>query len=239
MNKKCFKARAKIKSINLNSDITIWYAKISDLISLILNKNIDNDFKVKLNTKFVQNDFKTPLFSNAEIETINNFKALKKQIEWITSRYLTKNMAKHFLLKDTPLNKISLLREEKGAPFFENLVDIHTSLSHSNDYTIAALSKNKNIGIDIEKIRKKPDADFMKIAFTKNERLEIKDTAESIFKHWTIKEAYLKYIKKGFHENLYKVEVINNEIFHNQKKVKVNIYSTLINKTYILSIVYD
>ncbi len=79
----------------------------------------------------------------------------------------------------------------------------------------------------------------MKTAFTQNEIAHLKDDAAQIFKNWTIKEAYLKYIKKGFNESLHRVEVINNEILHNNNKINVDMFSTFINDDYVLSLVSD
>ena len=76
----------------------------------------------------------------------------------------------------------------------------------------------------------------MKTAFTQNEIEYLNDDATRVFKNWTIKEAYLKYIKKGFNESLHSVEVINDEIRHNKKKIKVDVYSTFIDD-YVLSLV--
>ena len=152
-------------------------------------------------------------------------------------------MIHHFFLENLSLDQITLSYLEQGAPFLTNYPDIPVSLSHSNDYTAVACCKNKNqtIGIYIEKITKMPDANFMKIAFTQNEILNLKDDTGSIpiFKNWTIKEAYLKYIKKGFNESLHRVEVINNEIRHNKKKINVDVYSTIIDGDYVLSLVSD
>jgi 4'-phosphopantetheinyl transferase len=101
------------------------------------------------------------------------------------------------------------------------------------------MDKTRVLGIDIEKIGTKPDKGFLKIAFTKKEIAHLKNNAASIFKNWTIKEAYLKQIKKGFNENLHKVEVIDNEIWHNQNRVNVEISSTIIDDNYVLSLVTD
>ncbi|MBU1583732.1 MAG: 4'-phosphopantetheinyl transferase superfamily protein, partial [Proteobacteria bacterium] len=184
--------------------------------------------------------FIKPFFNDDEIKTINSFKALKKQIEWISGRFLIKQMMHHFFLTDTPLDQITFSYLEQGAPFLTKHPDIPVSLSHSNDYTAAAcaMDKKQTIGIDIEKIAKKPDGFFLKTAFTQNEIMRLKDDAKDIFKHWTIKEAYLKYIKKGFNESLHKVEVIDNTILHNNKKVIVEVVSIFIDD-YVLSLVSD
>jgi 4'-phosphopantetheinyl transferase len=194
-----------------------------------------------VNEIFQKDNFIKPFFSDEEINTINSFKALKKQIEWISGRYLIKLMIQHFFCQNLSLDQITLSYLDEGAPFLTNQPDIPISLSHSNDYTAAACCKNKGqtIGIDIEKISKKPDTWFLKTAFTGNEILNLKDSAVEIFKHWTIKEAYLKYIKKGFNESLHRVEVINNEIWHNNNKIDVSIASTFIHNDYVLSLVSD
>ena len=189
---------------------------------------------------FQKSDFIKPVFNNEEIITINSFKALKKQIEWISGRVLIKQMLQYFFLTTAALNQITLSYLEQGAPFVTQQPDIPISLSHSNEYTTAACSKNREqcIGLDIEKITKMPDIFFLKTAFTQNEIEYLKDNADQVFKNWTIKEAYLKYIKKGFNESLHRVEVINDEIWHNKKKISVDVYSTFIDG-YVLSLVSD
>ena len=228
--------------------ITIWYAGIPDITHSIFSKDRHHhfksrDFRAVANEIFQKNDFTRLFLSDGEISTINSFKALKKQIEWISGRYLIKQMIHHIFLGNLSLDKITLSYLEQGAPFLTDHPDIPVSLSHSNDYTAVACCKNKDktIGIDIEKITKKPDGYFMKIAFTQDEILHLKDDAGPIpiFKNWTIKEAYLKYIKKGFNESLHRVEIINDEIRHNKNKIDVDVYSTFIDGDYALSLVSD
>ena len=237
-----------INTLSPKQGITIWYTGIPDIIHSIFRKgkyhNFEsNVFRTVVNETFQKDDFTRPFLSDDEITTINSFKALKKQIEWISGRYLIKQMMHHIFFRNLSLDQITLSYLEQGAPFLTHHPDVPVSLSHSNDYTVVACCKNKNqtIGVDIEKITKKPDANFMKIAFTQDEILNLKDDAGpiSIFKNWTIKEAYLKYIKKGFNESLHRVEVINNEIRHNKKKINVDVYSTLIDDDYVLSFVSD
>ncbi len=93
------------------------------------------------------------------------------------------------------------------------------------------------MGIDIEKIGKKPDPFFMKTAFTENEIRHLTPTAHEIYRHWTLKEAFLKYIKMGFNESLHRVEIIDNDIFHQGKKQTINSWSRTIDDKYILSMV--
>ncbi|CCK79215.1 4'-phosphopantetheinyl transferase family protein [Desulfobacula toluolica] len=235
-----FQNKSFINTLTSKPGIIIWYSRIPDILRSIVSNSKYHHIRPQANEIFKKEDFICPVFSKEEINTINGFKALKKQIEWISGRYLIKQMVQHIFLKTTPLDHITLSYLDQGAPYVTNCPDIPISLSHSNDYTTVACCKNKHqtIGIDIEKITKKPDIFFLKTAFTQNEILNLKDNAAHIFKNWTIKEAYLKYIKKGFNESLHKVEVINNEIVHNQKKINVDVYSTFLNE-YVLSLISD
>jgi len=196
--------------------IIIWYSKIPDICHSIFCKTTNQSFKAIQNETFQNDDFSIPLFNTDEIKSINKFKALKKQIEWICGRYLIKRMLQTQLFENKALTHITLSYQDLGAPYISRSPDIPISLSHSNDYTAVTCtqSTNQTLGIDIEKIDKKPDVFFLKTAFTKNEISYLKNNAFDIFKHWTIKEAFLKYIKKGFNESLHKVEVVQNKIYH-------------------------
>ncbi len=200
-----------------------------------------HNYKPLVNELFKKTDFAQPFFNAQEIKTANGFKAFKKQLEWLSGRYMIKQLIHSQFLPDLSLEQISIGTLEEGAPFVTALPDLPVSLSHSYDFTAAAAceDRSRTIGLDIEKIRKKPDAGFIKTAFTQKEIRQMPDTAESIFRHWTIKEAFLKYIKRGFNESLHKVEVIDNTILHHGKKMDLTIQSLKIADDYILSLVCD
>ncbi len=237
----CFHNTINIHALSVKSDITIWYSNIPVIINSFFTSGTYHNCRPMVNEIFKKQDFAFPCFNDAEIKTINQFKALKKQLEWMAGRYLIKQMIQTFFLKDLPLERITLSYKDQGAPFVTDHPDIPISLSHSNEYTAVACSLNlkQTLGIDVEKISKKPDAAFLKTAFTKNEIMHMPDEAAQIFRHWTIKEAYLKYIKKGFNESLHKVEVIHDQIFHHEKTIGVDIFSTQIENDYMLSLVSD
>ncbi len=235
-----FQNDIKINTLCQNREVTIWYVRIPRIIESIFHIGSRPDSKQMRNRVFDKEDFRQSFLNSDEINTINGFKALKKQMEWISGRYLIKLMIQYNFSLHLPLNQITISYLDEGAPFLTHDPDIPVSLSHSNNYTAAAFCRNKRktFGIDIEKIAKKPDAWFLKTAFTQNEIIHLEDNAESIFKNWTIKEAYLKQIKKGFNESLHKVEVIDNEIWHNKKQINIEVYSTFIDD-YILSLDSD
>lgn len=127
----------------------------------------------------------------------------------------------------------------------------------------------KNIGIDIEKSDYQPAESFMKIAFTDKEIADIelnvqkklisqKELSENnriynfeekvsnnklfgqeVMRRWTLKEAFLKYIGKGFNEKLKSVEIVHNTILYNGKDaINITIDSFNIDEKYLLSIIY-
>lgn len=228
-----------IKTLVPKPGITVWYSRIPDILDRILRNGNYHNFKPRVNEIFKKNDFNQPIFCEDELHIINGFKALKKQIEWICGRFLIKKMASCFFLRGMPLDHILIAAMDEGAPFLSGIPQIPISLSHSHSYTAAASSTNpyQSIGIDIEWIAPMPGTSFLNAAFTANELKSLEKNAFSVFKQWTIKEAYLKYIKKGFHESLHKVEVIGNEIFHHQVKADVDIFCHAMDSDYVLSLV--
>ena len=230
-----------IQTLTPTSDIIVWYARIPDIVHQALNQDTLNRLKAPASSLFHADNFSLSFLSRDEIHTLNGFKALKKQLEWMSGRYLIKQMIQDIFFKEAALEQITLSYLDQGAPFLTDYPDIPVSLSHSNDYTAAACSRNRarTFGIDIEKITKTPDIHFLKTAFTQYEIMSLENDAGKIFKQWTLKEAYLKYIKKGFNESLHNVEIIGNTIRHNRKPIDLTVFSTLIDSDYVLSLVAD
>jgi len=185
-----------INALSPKPGIVIWYSRIPDIIDKVLRKATYHNFRPQVNEIFKKTDLIQPVLSDAELQTVNGFKAMKKQVEWICGRYLLKLMLARFFLKNTPLDGITLSYLDEGAPFVSCQPQIPVSLSHSHDYTAVAcrVDATHPIGLDLEKIAPMPDASFLNIAFTQNELLTLEKNAPAVFKHWTIKEAYLKYI---------------------------------------------
>ena len=221
--------------------IIVRYIKIPAIVDLVLRKAPGPNYKTMANLSFGPKDFTVPFLSAQELATVNQFKAQKKQVEWICGRFSLKTLVNEIRVSHIPLADIQISYRKKGAPFLNQYPEIPISLSHSNDYTAAALSQNSKIamGIDIEQIGKMPDPFFMKTAFTEREIDHMTQTRHEIFRHWTLKEAFLKYIKMGFNESLHKVEIIEDEIFHHGKIQHLNSGSKTIDNQYILSFVAD
>jgi len=229
------------KTFSPQPGIIARYIKILDIVDSVFCKTPDQDYKKMPNQDFGQKSFKIPFLSSDELITVNGFRALKKQVEWLCGRFALKSLVKEIIRLDISFNDIQISYQKKGAPFLTRYPDIPISLSHSGEYTAVAISLNPHItlGIDIEKIGKIPDSFFMKTAFTQKEILHMGTTAQEIYRHWTLKEAFLKYIKMGFNESLHMVEIIDNEILHQGKRQDLMSWSRSIDDQYMISIVAD
>ncbi len=95
-----------------------------------------------------------------------------------------------------PAVDIEFQYSENGKPHLVPPCDIAFNLSHSGDWVVLAFGRNRNIGVDVEKI--KWTADVLPIAsryFSKEEIELIKnarDTQSMFFQLWARKEAYVK-----------------------------------------------
>ena len=219
----------------------IWILPLWGLVKSILKTPPQADYAVRRPRKFSHSDFYIQVLSEDELERLNNFKAMKKQVEWLGGRYTAKAITHEILLPEQQLSDITIKYMEKGAPYLKAFSDHCLSLSHSGNYTVAALARTPDIrmGIDLEKIGLPPDKNFMKTAFTQKEIQEMGDRPQDIFRCWTLKEAYLKYIRMGFNENLHDVEIIQDKVFYRGEEQKVTCWSTQSVSDYMLSLVWS
>ncbi|MBN2436448.1 MAG: 4'-phosphopantetheinyl transferase superfamily protein [Spirochaetes bacterium] len=180
------------------------------------------------------------IFTDTELETINNFKALKKQIEWISGRICIKTAASEILHIDPA--RITISYEKEGAPFIDLFPEISFSISHSGNFAACAINTETKspVGLDIEKLQpmEYPGiSNITDVSFTDKEKETITDSG-SLFTIWTIKEAYLKYCRTGFHDTIKNVEYLNNSIMYKNQVVNINHHTQYIDDSHIFSLVF-
>ena len=107
--------------------------------------------------------------------------------------------------------------------------EVYYNLSHSGDYVICAASKF-GVGCDIEKIKDAPlkvaKRYFCEKEVSFLEKMLEADRDEAFFRLWTIKESYVKMLKKGLAMGLDSFEVSFDEgiwIKKNDEKVACHI----------------
>ncbi len=223
---------------------------IPELIRTLISAKIPGDYQRLRPRVFSPGDFLQPFLSPEELAHLNQFKALKKQIEWSCGRYTAKRLAQDRLMPDQALDQINIQYMVQGAPYLTAFPTHCLSLSHSGIYTAAALCDTPGavIGIDIEAVAPHPGHAFMKMAFTAAEIKNIgpcpkdadqkKEADPALFKAWTLKEAYLKYIRMGFNESLHQVEVIDGTIYHHGKAQNLDCQTWELSNGHLLSGVF-
>ena len=89
--------------------------------------------------------------------------------------------------------------------------DFHFNLSHSGEIALCALGHDRNVGVDIEKLKPIKSLDgMMERCFLATEQSQIKNAdnpSHAFLQRWTCKEAYLKAIGLGLTQSMQTVEV--------------------------------
>lgn len=98
--------------------------------------------------------------------------------------------------------EVKIGRQAKGKPYSIDDPALFFNMSNSGNKTVFAFTRDSELGVDIELIRKLHDLDQMiEVNFTSNEIQFINNNKEDrlkrFFKFWTVKEAYLKAIGEG------------------------------------------
>lgn len=105
------------------------------------------------------------------------------------------------LLKETDPDKVKILHDNKGKPYFPNL-PLHLSVSTVNDLTLIAVSQDP-VGLDAEAERKVHYELILRRFFSKEEQEHLLPHLDlkSFLTVWTQKEAYVKYLGKGIDDS--------------------------------------
>ena len=93
-----------------------------------------------------------------------------------------------------------IVRNEFGKPYFSSSIAPRFSLSHTNGLSIAAISEECEVGVDVETIREYGFDGIAKRFFTPDERLYLEEkgnSADAFFAVWTKKEAVAKLDGRG------------------------------------------
>ncbi len=138
-----------------------------------------------------------------EKKRASRFTFTDKQNEFIVSRGLLRRALSHLLKR--PANSFEFAYSKEKKPFLKNTNLNETpvfNVSHSHGQALIAISRNRQLGIDIEKIRE--DVEYKKLAqrfFSKNENRALLayqgNVQRAFFATWTRKEAFVKAIGKG------------------------------------------
>ncbi|MFT5351512.1 MAG: 4'-phosphopantetheinyl transferase [Planctomycetota bacterium] len=164
--------------------IDVWHSRI-DLPASQINKYIET-------------------LSEEELRRAEKFTFPDKYKEYVVSRGVLRNALAH-VLKQSPSEFIFDYTDSKK-PYLSrkyNDQEISFNLSHSHGRALIAISLDRQIGIDIEKVR--PDIEHEKLAkrfFSEAEhkalmQCVVEKRLPAFFATWTRKEAFVKAVGKG------------------------------------------
>ena len=131
------------------------------------------------------------------------------------------------------LHKLSFTYNKFGKPFINN---VYFNISHSYDY-VCVVASNKEIGIDIEKIRK-ININICNFFSTENEKnyiINSKNQYKNLFKIFCLKEAYFKMLGSDL-SKIKNIEFcINNNIQNPKDNLNIILKYSILN--YIIAII--
>ena len=144
------------------------------------------------------------ILSTDEKERASRFHFEKDKRRFTVARGILRQILGRYL-NEKP-HKIQFEYSPYGKPRFgseSGFGDLKFNLSHSEDLGLVAITQNRNIGIDLERIRQ--DLYTEEIAarfFCENERNSLEKLCKTeknarFFQYWTRKEAFLKCMGKG------------------------------------------
>jgi 4'-phosphopantetheinyl transferase len=114
-------------------------------------------------------------------------------------------------------NAVGFRRGEHGKPFLNGKYagSLQFNLTHSHDCVLAAVAPDREIGIDLEKVRERPAAERLAARFyADQEQRALREAPPAerervFFRLWTRKEAHLKATGTGLSVSLRAIDTLN------------------------------
>lgn len=176
-----------------------------------------------------------------ELETVQGFKALKRQVEWLAGRLAVKTLVGACLEAKLPPMDITVSHEPQGAPYLPLFPGHCLSITHAGRWAAAAVSLDPDLalGIDIERLSIPATQGFLDLVFSPREQAAL-DWSDPLARTraWTLKEAYLKYIRRGFHRSLRRVELIDGKLLDGGRLAPVQWTVARTVPDYLLAVVF-
>jgi len=152
--------------------------------------------------------------SAAERRRADSFHFERDRNRFIAGHGTLRAILSQYLLED-PLDLV-FEQGRKGKPALSERFEwsqVHFNLTHCDDLALLAVARDREIGIDVERIRALDDlSEVASICCSPRERAELwalpeEERAAAFLRLWTRKEAWLKATGEGICESLGEVEV--------------------------------
>jgi len=188
--------------------------------------------KYPIHCSIVRIDGEGLVFLTQEEQRIyGSFRIDKRGREWLAGRIAGKESVTHFLDHHgihVTNNSIGILSRPSRAPYVvidnEETENLNISISHSNEFAVAAVSGDGiiGLGVDIEIVKDRSKS-FSRVAFTSGERESLERSAGKEFPllstmAYTLKEAVTKALGIGLSVNTHDVEIFHDDSKFTGKK---------------------
>jgi len=162
----------------------------------VLPKDEVQVWQVDLDAWDKEADSLLELLNTEERQRAGRFKFLAPRNQFVISRALLRRALGGYL-RIKP-HDIHFRTTANGKPELSESRDLHFNLSHSEGVTVIAVARNRQVGVDVERIRENTNA--MELAerfFSAKEVRWLRSQPQSeidsfFFSCWTAKEAYIK-----------------------------------------------
>jgi 4'-phosphopantetheinyl transferase len=175
-----------------------------------------------------------------EWEAVQGFKALKRQVEWLAARLAVKTLVTACLDARLAPKDITVAYESQGAPCLPLFPGHCLSITHAGRWAAAALGRDpaRAVGIDIERRRIPTDPAFLHLVLSDREQAALDESDPlALVRAWTLKEAYLKYIRRGFHRSLRQVEFLDGQLLEDGRPAPVRWKVVPLDPDHVLAVV--
>jgi 4'-phosphopantetheinyl transferase len=141
-----------------------------------------------------------------EIKRADNLRFTRDREHFIVRRYLLRLILSKYC--NCQPREIMFRYNSFKKPFIciPEFKEIKFNMSYSNDLMLVGLSRQKDIGIDIEKVREMRDLENIAVENFSLQELKYRDSkldkTNTFFKIWTRKEAFIKAKGKGIYQPL-------------------------------------
>jgi 4'-phosphopantetheinyl transferase len=178
-----------------------WHPAIS---GKLVSSNEVHVWRAWLDVTALQYENLLGFLSTDELARARRFRFEKDQKRFIVARGILRQILGRYLGKKP--NELLFEYSSQGKPAlatYPGCGTLHFNLSHSDGFALYAVTRDRNIGIDIERIR--DDAAVDQIArrfYSQGEisslfRMHIDRRTALFFQYWTRKEAFIKAIGEG------------------------------------------
>ncbi len=164
-------------------------------------------------------------YHSEKTDPILSFEEKEKYLRFINESDKVKYICNHVFLRKVLANYLNLSPKEIkfsyttfGKPYIKN-TNLFFNLSHRREYGLLAISKDNEVGVDIEYMKDLQDVDtFLDYSFSAEEKAMIfannKLNKETLFTFWAFKEAFIKATGTGLSIDISKINLAdfyNNE----------------------------